>query len=75
MKKMLLTGKTFIVTGASSGIGRETAKLISFLEGKVVCVGRNLEALLATHSELVGDGHSVKQCDISQTESIPAIVK
>jgi NAD(P)-dependent dehydrogenase (short-subunit alcohol dehydrogenase family) len=75
MKNLLLTGKTFVVTGASSGIGRATAKLISFLEGKVVCIGRSLEALDATRSELVGDGHYSKQCDISNTDDIPKLIK
>ena len=32
---MEMTGKTIIVTGASSGIGRATAILISKLGGKV----------------------------------------
>ena len=42
---MDLTGKRILITGASSGIGRETAVLVSQLGAEVVLLGRNEERL------------------------------
>lgn len=38
-RQMLLENKTVIVTGAASGIGKETAKLIHKLGGGIAAVG------------------------------------
>tara|TARA_Y100001968_G_C19414724_1_gene748365 strand:- start:368 stop:1171 length:804 start_codon:yes stop_codon:yes gene_type:complete len=42
---MLLKEKVFIVTGASSGIGEEISKQLSFAGSKVVCAARRLDQL------------------------------
>lgn len=52
-----LTGKTIIVTGASSGIGRETAILLSKLGAKLIIIARNKEKLNDTINCLDGQGH------------------
>jgi NAD(P)-dependent dehydrogenase (short-subunit alcohol dehydrogenase family) len=52
-----LNGKTFLVTGASSGIGRSTAKLISECGGRVVINGRDDSRLGETLDRLAGAGH------------------
>lgn len=49
---MEMTGKTIIVTGASSGIGRATASLISKLGGKVILIARNTSELDKTLLQL-----------------------
>jgi NADP-dependent 3-hydroxy acid dehydrogenase YdfG len=51
---MDLSDHTILITGASSGIGRETAILISQLGAKVVLVGRNEERLKETAKSLDG---------------------
>jgi len=53
-----LTGKTIIVTGASSGIGRETAILLSKLGAKLIIIARNKERLRDTINSLDGEGHT-----------------
>jgi len=53
-----LTGKTIIVTGASSGIGRETAILLSKLGAKLIIIARNKEKLRDTINRLDGEGHA-----------------
>lgn len=41
-----LSGKTILVTGASSGIGRATAIVCARMGARVVLSGRNTEALV-----------------------------
>ena len=48
LNKFDLTGKTIVVTGASSGIGQNTAILLSNLGATVVLLGRNLTTLKET---------------------------
>src|ERR1039458_8320588 len=75
MNPMDLTGQTILVTGASSGIGRETARLISQLGAHVVLVGRNEERLAETLRSLDGDGHSAEPFDLCLTDEIPRWLK
>ena len=49
-------GKVALVTGASSGIGRATAKRLSAEGAEVALVARNREALDALQAEIVGAG-------------------
>jgi NAD(P)-dependent dehydrogenase (short-subunit alcohol dehydrogenase family) len=43
MKTYDLQGKTFIITGASSGIGRETAYRLAQDGASLILLGRNTE--------------------------------
>lgn len=65
-----LDGKTILVTGASSGIGRSTAIECSKLGACVIITGRNEERLKETLSMLEGDSHSYRICDLSNTNNI-----
>ncbi len=67
-----LTGRTILVTGASSGIGRATAILVSQLGARVILVARNQERLSETQNRLNGSGHVVEACDLGAYEGIPA---
>ena len=71
---MDLAGRTILVTGASSGLGRATAILVSRLGGRVLLVARNAERLAETHRLLEGDGHAVLAFDLNDTEKIPEMV-
>ncbi|KWW31933.1 MAG: short-chain dehydrogenase/reductase SDR [bacterium P3] len=70
-----LTNKTYIVTGAGSGIGRETAKVLSEQGAKVVMFDLNREGLEETHSLMNGTGHLYKACNLTDFESLPSLVK
>ncbi len=49
-----LTGKTVLVTGASSGIGRATAIECSRIGADVVLTARNSERLTETQNQMGG---------------------
>jgi NAD(P)-dependent dehydrogenase (short-subunit alcohol dehydrogenase family) len=68
---MDLTGRTILVTGGSSGIGRGTALRLSELGAQVIIVGRNHERLEETLASLAGDGHIAREFDLTHVEEIP----
>ena len=69
-----LIGKTIIITGASSGIGRQCAIECSKAGAKVVLIGRNEERLNETYSALQGEGHIVVVCDLTSFDLLPQVV-
>lgn len=69
-----LEGKTILVTGASSGIGRTTAIECSKLGAHVVITGRNTERLQETFKLLEGSGHMQILADLTDTESLEHLV-
>jgi NAD(P)-dependent dehydrogenase (short-subunit alcohol dehydrogenase family) len=58
------TGRFILVTGASSGLGRETAIALSNLGARLALTGRNSERLERTMSELAGEGHVSAAADL-----------
>lgn len=70
-----LVGKTILITGASSGIGRATAIECSKIGATCVITGRNEERLSETLSQMVGDGHQMIVADISLEENITDLVE
>jgi len=67
---MDLSGRTVLVTGASSGIGRATAVLLSRLGARLALGGRDSERLERTFCELAGEGHVVAPQNLEQVEEI-----
>jgi NAD(P)-dependent dehydrogenase (short-subunit alcohol dehydrogenase family) len=65
-----MSGRTILVTGASSGIGRETALLLGRLGARVVLNGRSEERLRETLAGMEGEGHSIEPRDLEETEGI-----
>ena len=57
MVKNLLKDKVVLVTGASSGLGKQTAIFFSQQGAQVVITGRNEDRLTDTLKKLEGDGH------------------
>jgi NAD(P)-dependent dehydrogenase (short-subunit alcohol dehydrogenase family) len=70
-----MQGRTVLVTGASSGIGRETAILLSELDARVVLVARNRERLEETLGRMSGEGHRIEPFDLNETDGIPDWIK
>ena len=69
-----VNGKTCIVTGSNSGIGKETALALADMGAIVVMVVRDLEhgetALRDIHQQVKGSQIELMQCDISSRSSI-----
>ena len=69
-----LEGKTILVTGASSGIGRATAIACSQMGAVVVVTGRNEPRLQETLDALEGSGHQMIVADIANDDQIDYLV-
>lgn len=52
-----IEGKTILVTGAASGMGKATALTCSLMGAKVIAADFNADGLANTMSELEGEGH------------------
>ncbi len=70
-----LQGKTVLVTGASSGIGRAIAVECSKMGASVVLTARNEARLQETLSLLEGEGHLYICADLTNEESIQELVE
>lgn len=69
-----LKGKTILVTGASSGIGRSCAILASLMGANVILNGRSQERLQETMSQLANGEHSIIEGDLTKDETIQKII-
>ena len=70
-----LNGKKVVITGAGSGIGRETTKVLSEQGAKVVMLDLNQEGLDETKALLKGEGHLTRAVDLTNFENLPELVK
>lgn len=70
-----LTGRTIMVTGASSGIGRETAKSLSRCGARLWLIARDEGKLEGTRAELSGDGHSIHSADLGDADAAAEAVQ
>ena len=73
MNQFSLEGKTVLITGSTSGIGRTTAVECSKLGANVIITGRSEERAQETLSMLEGIGHSIIIADLSTDEGIEKV--
>ena len=69
-----LSNKHILITGASSGIGKEIAILASKLGARVSLIGRKKETLEIVLNELVGNGHYIYEFDITNFNELEQLV-
>jgi NAD(P)-dependent dehydrogenase (short-subunit alcohol dehydrogenase family) len=69
-----LAGKRILVTGASSGIGRQIAISCAEMGAQVVITGRNPERLAATAEALHGDGHTLVVASLTEAADRDRVV-
>ena len=72
---MDLTGKRILVTGATGGMGNETAIQLSKLGANIVICGRNEEKLQKVYEMLEGTGHAKYILDLKEINSIEGVIK
>lgn len=70
-----LENKVILVTGASSGIGRQCAIDCSKMGAHVVLIARNAERLQDTLEMMDGTGHLVLPFDLSSSEGLKEAIK
>ncbi len=70
--KNTLTGKIALITGASSGIGAETAKKLAALGAKVLLIGRNKERLEAVSEQIrdIGGVSEIFSIDVGDFKAV-----
>ena len=70
-----LTGKTILITGASSGIGKGIAIACAGMGAQVILNGRNIARLQETLASLEGEGHSYIAADLTNAQERIALVE
>ncbi|GIU32421.1 SDR family NAD(P)-dependent oxidoreductase [Shewanella sp. MBTL60-007] len=70
----VLAGKTILVTGASSGLGKAIAIYFSTVGARVVLSGRNEERLLETLKDMSGSNHLYFIADLAKVESVQVMM-
>ena len=69
-----LAGKTILVTGASSGIGRGIAIACANMGANLILNGRNSERLQETQSMLSAGNHKIVVADLARQDEIERLV-
>lgn len=72
---MNFTDKKILITGASNGIGKETAILLSNLGAKIILLDINENGLKDVFQKLNGSGHHLIQYDLSDLDNIEELIK
>lgn len=70
-----LEGKTILITGASSGIGKETAVSCSKMGATVIITARNKERLQETFDALEGAHHKQILADLTLQDELEDLVR
>lgn len=66
-----LTGRRYLVTGSSSGLGKGIAILLGRLGARVTLTGRDRQRLDAVLAEMPGEGHDASAFDLADIDAIP----
>ncbi|WP_035693625.1 SDR family NAD(P)-dependent oxidoreductase [Azospirillum halopraeferens] len=75
LNPMEMTGRHVLVTGASSGIGRASARLLAGLGARVTLNGRDAARLEESLADLPGSGHAASPFDLTDLDAVPARVR
>jgi len=70
-----LKNKTILVTGASSGIGKEIAMQVSNMGANVILNGRNTERLKIVANQIGNDSTQIIQGDLTDPNTIVSIIE
>ncbi len=68
---MEISGKTIVITGAASGLGAATARLLSQQKANIILLDRNLSALEKIAADIHGKAF---ECDVTSENAVKNIV-
>lgn len=72
-KNLNLTGKTYVITGTTAGIGEETARVLALKGGHVVMLNRNLVVSEILKKKIIEEYANAKidiiECDLNSLKS------
>ncbi|MEM7464821.1 MAG: SDR family NAD(P)-dependent oxidoreductase [Pseudomonadota bacterium] len=69
-----LTGKTVVITGGTSGLGQESARVMAGKGAKVIITGRNMDKARSVADEIDGD-LTVEELELGSFDSIKAFAQ
>jgi len=75
MSVFKLTSKKILITGASSGIGAQSASVLAEQGATLILSGRNREKLEEIKSKLIGNNHQIIPADLTHPEELKALVE
>ncbi len=75
MQPFMLEGKTVLITGASSGIGRGIAIACAKAGAKCILVARDVARLNETLALCEGEGHTIEALDVTDYDALIALVE
>ena len=70
-----LTDRTAVVTGASSGIGAQTARALATAGARLALGARRVDRLEELVKELPGEGHEIAPLDVTDEASCASFVE
>jgi len=70
----IIDGKSILVTGAASGIGKATALLCAQMGAQVAITDLNGEQLEATFDSLEGDGHQMVVANLTNNDDLQRLI-
>lgn len=70
-----LQGKTILVTGASSGLGRQIAIACAQQGARLIITGRDARRLQATYGEMQGTGHVQVRAELTSADDRERLVQ
>ena len=72
---MEFDSKTVLVTGATSGIGRETAKAFAARGARVIITGRDVQRAKSVLAEIDNDQARFISADLSSHEAVQRLIR
>src|SRR5436853_5854645 len=71
-RKEMNDGRVIMITGATSGIGRATARRFAQSSTKIICIGRHRSALADVENEInaVGGNAATLEVDVTADDQI-----
>ena len=75
MNPFSLIGKTILITGASSGIGRAIAVVCSQMGATLIITGRNTIRLMGTYNLLEGSNHLQLSADLTIESDLQTLIE